>query len=263
MKAERVPRRQFEEAHKFFRDKLDVVPEMPKYNVCIAALYDAAGRQVEADSHYKTALMCSPNNIMIRSDYALHLSAMGNSVQAKHELNKALLADPNQPTVHKNLGAVYARVGDYKQAQEHARIAYLNNPDDPMNHRNMARCLNIGGKTQAALDMNLSSIAMERASGAAINTSAFRSAAVQSISRGKPQEEALGYIRAARHYEGKCFVSDTTARSDALVRQVLARRGDRVGTAKGQSHVETAPVQEGAKKALMKYTKRLDALDSL
>lgn len=199
---------------------------------------------------------------MIRSDYALHLSRMGKTNQAKHELNKALLADDKQPTIHKNLGAVYARTGDYVKAQEHAQTAYLVNPDDPMNRRNYARCLNMNGSTQAALDLNLQSVEMETASRVPVNTSALRSAAVQTLSRGKPQEEALALVRTARIHDGVSFRSETEMKTNEIIHKILTRRGDRLGVEKVETSKEQT-VAASAKKAAERLCAKLDALDFL
>lgn len=48
-----VTKQQWQEAHGFFAEKLVDNPTMPKYNVCMAALYSAKNDQQKADYHYK------------------------------------------------------------------------------------------------------------------------------------------------------------------------------------------------------------------
>ena len=153
-----VTKREWTEAHEFFKEKLDVNPAMPRYNVCMAALYSAKGNNKDADYHYKTALMVDPGNIMNRSDYALHLTRIGKGNQAKHEMIKAQIIEENQPTLHKNLGAIYARTGEFQKAEAHAREAVLIRPEDSMNQRNYAKMLNMKGKTEEAIEYNIRSV---------------------------------------------------------------------------------------------------------
>jgi tetratricopeptide (TPR) repeat protein len=257
-----VTKREWNEAHDFFSEKLVDNPTMPKYNICMAALYGATGNNKDADFHYKTALMVDPGNIMNRSDYALHLTRIGKGTQAKHEMVKAQIITENQPTLHKNLGAIYARTGDFKAAEHHAHEAVLINPDDSMNQRNYAKMLNLRGKTKEAIKFNMKSVELDMKQGKPVASNALRSAAVQLLSKGDGVESALALVRQARNYDGVYYQSDTTIRTNEIKRQILNRKGQAQALESGDNQDERRVISDRAKNAASKYTEKLDALDN-
>lgn len=105
---------EYGDAVRYFQHKLQKDPKMSRYNHCMGALYTEAGDFHSADAYYKNALTSAASNVMIRNDYALHLSRNGYTKDGVEELKKGMLSNPNQPTLRKNLGAVLARHGKHQ-----------------------------------------------------------------------------------------------------------------------------------------------------
>lgn len=216
-------------AKNFFENKLDVVPTMPKYNHCIAALKAAAGDIDAAETNYQMAIQNDPRHVMMRNDYALLVARKGNLSGSVDELKRALLINESQPTLHKNLGAVYARNGQYKVAEDHAKRAVHINERDPMSHRNLAKINEAMGDSRTALYHNMKAIELEKLlPSSEINTHAYRAAAVQTIAQGRGYDEALRLINEARKHEGVKYVSPTTERTNEIIKAIKAKAGNTV-----------------------------------
>ena len=213
----------------FYERKLVDNPTMPKYNQYLAAIVDSEGDRKKAESLYRTAVECSPGDVMIRNDFALNLHRQGQQSTAKRELQKALLVMEEQPTVHMNLGAVHARRGEYKEAMEHCRRARNARENFPMNLRNLAKIQSVTGDTRGALRTNMEAIQLERAGvhGGRVNTDVYRAAAVQHVSKGDV-EGALQLVRDARRIGGVHYVSGTTERTNDIIAKLLHRKGNMV-----------------------------------
>lgn len=213
----------------FYEQKLIDNPTMPKYNQYLAAIADSEGDKERAGQLYRTAVGCSPGDVMIRNDYALHLQKHGEQKYAERELKKALLIVEEQPTIHMNLGAVYARRGDYQSAMEHCKRAKEVRTNVPMNLRNLAKVQSVTGDTRSALRTNMEAIRLEQQGlhGGRINTDVYRAAAVQHVSKGDT-EGALQLVRDARLIGGKHYVSPTTARTNEIIGKLLMRKGNMV-----------------------------------
>ena len=208
---------------------------MSRYATFMAAIHSAKGEQDQADAYYRQAITTAPNNIMTRNDFALHCATYDN--QAKKldgikEMKKAILMVPENSVIQKNTGALYARVGQYNQAIRHAQHAEQLAPQDSMNHRNLAKLHAILGDTHSALSHNLTSIELEAGQRGNTNTSAYRAAAVQILSKGGSQEDALTLMRTARAKEGKKFELSTTTRTNEILEKLHKQQRDRILLAK-------------------------------
>lgn len=243
------------DAVRYFDGKLYRDPNMARYNHCQAALYSEAGENGRADNYFKNALANAPGNVMTRNDYALHLSKCGYMQDAVDELRKAMLTNVDQPTLRKNLGAVLAHKGKLVEAMEHTKRAIEMNPNDAMAHRNMAKIKDALGDSQLALKHNQIAIQLEavslgqgllhnnnaRGSSTApshayssgggnkggMNSSAYRNAAVQIVTRGGDHREAVAYMDVAREIEGRTEVLPTTQRTNEVLTMILKRTGDK------------------------------------
>ena len=101
---------------KFYEDKLSKNPDMPRYNQALAAIASEAGEIDYATGLYRKAMANDPNNIMLRSDMALHYSKIGRKQDAVDELKRGLVFNPKHNVLHKNLAGVYSRTGRYEEA---------------------------------------------------------------------------------------------------------------------------------------------------
>mmetsp|Transcript_12997 Transcript_12997/g.19597 ORF Transcript_12997/g.19597 Transcript_12997/m.19597 type:complete len:261 (+) Transcript_12997:201-983(+) len=213
----------------FYENKLQSNPTMPKYNQYLAAIVASEGNNDRAMHHYRRAVDCSPGDVMIRNDLALHMAKQGDPSRGAKELKKATILVDEQPTLHMNLGALHARQGHYREAFEHARRSRDLRPEIPMNLRNIAKLQNITGDSRSALETNLRAIELERAGlhCGQVNTQVYRAAAVQSISKGN-REQALQLVREARQIGGQHYVSPTTSRTNEVLGKILQRKGDMV-----------------------------------
>jgi tetratricopeptide (TPR) repeat protein len=222
----------YDEAIQFYEHKLSENPNMSKYNHNLAAIMSQTkgnGNDERADELYRHALTVAPNNVMTRNDYALHLSKKQEYLLATKELQKGLLIIESQPTLHANLCAIQSRLGQYDEALQHAKRARELRPEMAMNLRNLAKIQNHIGDSRTALAMNLEAIELEKKGhhGGYVNTTVYRSAAIQSISKGE-QEQALQLVREARQLEQKCYQSPTTERTNEIMAKIIQRKGDKI-----------------------------------
>jgi len=216
-------------ARKFFEDKLEKSPYMPRYNHMLAAIKAAGGDMDGATRHYRNALAEDPNNIMLASDTALHYSKVRRQQDAIDEFKKTLLFNPKNPMLQKNMAAVYARTGRYEEAREHAQVALYADEDDPMNHRNIAAVHEMLGDTRQALIHNVKSINMEQGhANITPSTVAYRAAARQTIARGGKITDGVALLSAARSIEGKKYKSATTMRTYEILSSIAKRRGNQL-----------------------------------
>lgn len=225
----KVYRNAVEEAEDFYNTKLRSNPNMPRYNTMMGAIASAKGDIETADSYYRQSIVAAPNNILTRNDFALHMATHGNydkKLDAIKEMKKTLLMTDTNPLIHKNIAALYARTGQYQDALRHGNESRFLAANDPMNHRNLAKLHSILGDTHSALEHNLQSIQLEDPSKVTPNTSAYRAAAVQIISKGGNHEEALSFMKAARMYEKKKFHLSTTQRTNEILEKVEKQQRD-------------------------------------
>ena len=115
------------------------------------------------------------------------------------------------------------------EAMEHTKRSIELNEHDPMAHRNMARIKDALGDSSEALRHNQYAIELESRHGVPSNSvgncSAYRAAAVQIISRGGSQAQALAYIDQARALEGKQVALPTTQRTNEIISMIVRRTG--------------------------------------
>jgi tetratricopeptide (TPR) repeat protein len=225
----KVYRNAVEEAEDFYTTKLRSNPNMARYNTMMGAITSTKGQVEAADSYFRQAVVTAPNNILTRNDFALHMATHGNydkKLDAIKEMKKTLLMTDTNPLVHKNIAALYARTGQYQDALRHANESRFLAANDPMNHRNLAKLHSIFGDTHSALEHNLQSIQLEDPSKMTPHTSAYRSAAVQIISKGGSQEEAIAFMKAARMYEKKKIELPTTQRTNEILEKVERQQRD-------------------------------------
>ena len=78
-----------------------------RYNHMMAALAEAAGDKDRTTYHFQNAVLNDPNNVLIRSDYAMQLATQGKYgfKQAQEEYRKALILQEDHPVLRKNYGA--------------------------------------------------------------------------------------------------------------------------------------------------------------
>lgn len=225
----------YAEAQSFYQDKLQKNGSMSRYATFMAAIHSAKGEQEQADAYYRQALVTAPNNIMVRNDFAIHSASYDNHAKRLDgikEMKKAILMVPENGVIHKNTGALYARVGHYNDALHHAQHAEQLAPNDAMNHRNLAKLHAVLGDTHSALTHNLTAIELDGNNTGPGSISAYRAAAVQIISKGGSQEDALTLMRTARVKEGKKFELSTTTRTNEILDKLHKQQRDRILLAK-------------------------------
>jgi tetratricopeptide (TPR) repeat protein len=242
-------RQQYEQTLAFYEDKVKHAPNNARYNNFLAALYAAQGTirgNKAADAAYLRTLATQPQNMMARSDYALHLSRQGRYEDSIDEFHKAMITVEDQPTLRKNLAAVLASRGEYSQAMQHATRALQLNSGDSMSHRNVAKIYSIMGDTRASLEHNLRSIDIEDPSRKKPHTSAYRAAAVQIISRGGDRQQAHDLMDAARRIEGKKNVLETSNRTYEIISSIMKRQGDKLKEIEKEDAEKLKKEQEAA-----------------
>jgi tetratricopeptide (TPR) repeat protein len=240
----------YQEASQFYDEKLQNYPTMPRYNHMMASIASEQGKKNEADYYYRQSLYNAPGDVMIKNDFAVHLirNYKDRKEDAEKELKKALIHVNDNPLLHKNMAVVLGSKGDFRKALDHANQARFISPNDAQNHRNIARLHDVLGDSHTSLKHNLQAIEIEEKKLAALggldgihsnnprrntigndfvpNTSAYRAAAVQIISKGGSHEEAYALINKARKYEKKQFVLPTTQRTYEIIDKIKARQGD-------------------------------------
>jgi len=261
-------------AEQFFEDKLSVNPDMAKYNHCLAAIKDAHGDRETANTLYKHALSNDSGNVMIRNDLALSIARGGNIGGAVDEFKRAILINDQQPTLHKNLGAVYARRGQYREAHEHARRAVQINANDALSLRNLAKLKDAIGDSRSALPYYLKAIeAEQRQAPDKIHTAAYRAAAVQMIVQGVARsttatntEDAVALVKQARVYDKVHYISPTTEKTNEILDNIRARRGDILDSLEREAQRRKDALQlkeEVLKQQAGKYLPNFDTLPML
>ncbi len=222
----------YNEASKYYEEKLENFPTMSRYNHFMGAISSEQGKIEEADRYYRTTLSVAPNDPLVKNDFAVHLvkNYKKREDDAIKELRKALIMNNDTPIVHKNLAAVLGSKGDYRKALEHANQAKFLTPNDSMNHRNIAKLEAMLGDNHTALKHNLESIEIDESNYVKTNippnTTAYRKAAVQIISRGGNKEEAHALMDKARQYENKTFQLSTSQRTYEIINKLRSRQAD-------------------------------------
>jgi tetratricopeptide (TPR) repeat protein len=224
---------EFENAKKFYQEKLENYPTFARYTHYMAALNSEQGNMKEAESYYRQTLCNAPGDVMVKNDFAVHLlnNYTDRKEDAVKELKKALIAVNDNALLHKNTSAALAKKGDFRDALTHAQQAKFISPLDPMNHRNIARLEATLGDSHTSLKHNMTSIELEEAQRKfnphfTPNTSAYRAAAVQIISKGGKTQEALELMNKARKYEGKSFQLTTSQRTHEIINKLKARQSE-------------------------------------
>ena len=90
----------------------------------------------------------------------------------------------------------------------------------------------------------------------------MRNAAVQTLAKGRGTESALSFVREARAHDGLFYQSDTTERSEEIKRKILQRKGTALA-AKDDDESTLGPMNDRTRKAIQRFTARLDNLDNL
>ena len=250
----------YENASRFYEEKLEKNPTMGRYKHYLAAMSSAQGKVAEADSYYRQTLESSPGDVLVKNDFAVHLlnNYTDRKEDAVKELKKALILVNDSAIIHKNTAAAYARKGDFQQALVHAQQAKHLAPNDCQNHRNIAKLESILGDNHTSLKHNLFSIEAEENKHQSNpsfvpNTSAYRAAAVQIISKGGDHQEALDLMNKARVYEQKKFVLSTSQRTHEIIRKLQARQMEEFQKVQAQKRAE----EEKKKKATEEWEKML------
>ena len=70
----------YENASKFYEEKLEKNPTMGRYKHYLAAMSSAQGKITEADSYYRQTLESSPHDVLVKNDFAVHLLNNYNSI---------------------------------------------------------------------------------------------------------------------------------------------------------------------------------------
>lgn len=224
------------DAANFYEGKLRTYPNMSRYSHYMAAISAAQGDDDKADAYYRQTIVCAPNDITARSDFAIHLANEDRRQEAIKELKKATLIVENNSLLQKNLGAMLARTGDTRGAMKHATQARFLAPHDAQNHRNLARLYSSMGDTYTALQHNMTSIELEDHRLVKPNTSAYRAAAVQIIARSGTRESALALMSAARAIENKHIELPTSERTYEIIHKIKQRQAHQLEQAEREKH---------------------------
>lgn len=96
-----ITNKEYKNAIKFYENKLDYNPLMPRYNHMMAAISSEKGEEDKANSYYRTTIDCEPNNIIPKNDYAVHLSKHNRNEDALQQLKKAILQSDNNALLYK------------------------------------------------------------------------------------------------------------------------------------------------------------------
>ena len=102
-----------------------------------AALF-AEGKNVEAISHYKTALELRPDFVLAHYNLGVALVAEGNNVEAISHYKTALELKPNFVEPYINLSAVYLNKKNFKLSLKTLNTLESINPNDPLLHYNFS-----------------------------------------------------------------------------------------------------------------------------
>lgn len=225
-------------ARRFYEEKLENNPTMPRYLHFMSAMTAEKGEVDTANSYYRRAIESDPNNIMVRNDYAVHLARNNRKEDALNEFRKARIIIEDNAVLEKNTAAVLGNTGRYQEALDAATRSRFLNPNDAQNHRNIAKLQSALGDGRAALHHNMKSIAIEHSRNgdswqqhhqhAKPNTSAHRAAAVQIIAQGGSREDAFKLMDTARTLENKRIDLLTSTRTYEIIADIKRRYGGKL-----------------------------------
>jgi tetratricopeptide (TPR) repeat protein len=236
--------REMQNALDYYDEKLENYPYRSRYNHMKASILSEQGNIKDADYFYRQALVNAPSDVMVKNDYAVHMvtNYSDRKDDALKELKKALILVNENSVLHQNMGAVLGRKGDFRKALDHTQQASFLAPNNALIHRNIARLESTLGDTHTALKHNLESIAIDESKyhqfGIAPNTSAYRAAAVQIISKGGNHDEAHDLIKRARLLEKKKVVLSTSARTEEIINKITAKQAEQMRKLEEQRRAE-------------------------
>jgi Flp pilus assembly protein TadD len=219
--------RYYASAERFYEAKLQINPEMPRYNHLMAAIASERGLEDKANNYYRQAITVQPGNLMTRNDYAVHLARSNRKEDALHEFKKAELVVENNSVLQKNYAATLGNAGQFNAALTAATKSRHLDPYDAMNHRNLARIHAALGDARSSLEHNMTAIQLENPrTHPHPNTTAFRAAAVQIIAKGGRREEAFALMDTARQLEHKTADLATSVQTRELIARIKKRYGN-------------------------------------
>lgn len=221
----RLAQNPHQKAIAFYKQKLSENAEMPRYNQMMGAISSEQGNVDDAEKYYRQAFASAPGNILIKNDFAVHLANHGRKDDALKELGKAMLMTETNETINHNMAAVLGNSGNYRKALDYAVKTSLLNDHNEANHRNIARIQAALGDSDSALEHNLKAIAIQeydatRSNKHIDNTTAYRKAAVQMVSKGVKREDAIALMNKARELENKHVTLVTTERTNEILKKI-------------------------------------------
>jgi tetratricopeptide (TPR) repeat protein len=221
----RPPQNRYHGAIAFYKQKLADYAEMPRYNQMMGAICSEQGNVDDAEKYYRQAFASAPGNILIKNDFAVHLANHGRKDDALKELNKAMLMTEHNETINHNMAAVLGNSGNYRKALDYAVKTSLLNDHSEANHRNIARIQATLGDNDSSLEHNLKAIAIQEHDAARYNkpiqnTTAYRKAAVQMVSKGVKRDDAIALMHKARELENKHVTLVTTERTNEILKKI-------------------------------------------
>lgn len=259
---QRPPVDPYTSARQFYETRLADNPTMPRYNHLLGAMCAEKGEHALAENYFRNTITVTPNDIMVRNDFALLLAKQNRKEDALQEFKKATLVTEDSALLQKNIGAVQGNSGKYKEALESATRSRHLYPDDAMNHRNIAKLHSALGDTRSALKHNMTSIYLENPGYERPRQPVVTSAAaVQIIASGGNRSEAFKLMDIARTLENKTVTLDTTQRTNEIIYKAMKRMGNQAAILEQQKKEEeakkaVAEIQFADRSAIMNFAMR-------
>lgn len=126
----------------------------------LAAAYDAAGNDDEAESHYRAAIMIGDSSAEARAGLAEVLRRSARFREAVDELERATAEEPANPTYHFKLSETLKEMKMLDDAVRAAERAALCSPDNYFYHYWLAELLIDMGQFESALEPLKAAVAL-------------------------------------------------------------------------------------------------------
>ncbi|MCX6349647.1 MAG: tetratricopeptide repeat protein [Candidatus Aureabacteria bacterium] len=117
----------------------------------LADAFFRAGREEEAEEHYRRAIALDPAFGQIRNDLAQALSARGRKDEAIAQLTEAIRLQPDNAAAHNALASILLELGRKEEASFHYREALRINPRYAIAHYNLGNVYSQEGKLHEAV----------------------------------------------------------------------------------------------------------------
>ena len=134
------------EAEAHYREALRIWPWLPDVHNSLGEVLDRMGRTEEAISNFREELVIQPRHAPAQYNLGVTYYRIGKIGEAAACFRETLRILPDHPEAHNNIGVYLLDTGREDEAIAHFRAALRVRPDYPEAHHNLEIALRQGGK---------------------------------------------------------------------------------------------------------------------